>query len=316
MPGKIGKKAMTTESNDRLREADEAAARWFVEIDRSTDGEIDETAFAHWVAEPGNAAALARCELAAHLAHRLQTDQDNRWAFDDAALVAIGRRDRVGTAWPRQAALAWGMALLAVVIAAAAFLTRPPTAPPGDAPVEPDARPLAIDQAAAEGAGARFALIAEQVPVIPVVELPGEIAVDARSIAVLPFVLAGTPSNDPPALGALVESLHGRLVEDLRSLPGFYVIARESVLPYSDVGLMPAEIAAQLGVRGIVRGRVREAEGGLQVTLELVDAASGELLLNEEYEQATDLRTLQDSIAFDIAMALADPSRIDSPSTL
>jgi TolB-like protein len=149
-----------------------------------------------------------------------------------------------------------------------------------------------------------------------VVELPGRVVVDAHSVAVLPFVTEGGAASVSVDAQQFADALHGQITSQLASVPGFYVIEPRAVLPYSNLGLLPREIAAQLGVRGIVQGRVRLDDDNVRVALQLTDAASDVLLLEDAYDrEVADLASMEYDIAIDIATALAAASpAVTSPA--
>ena len=64
-------------------------------------------------------------------------------------------------------------------------------------------------------------------------------------------------------------------------------------------------MAALLGVRGIVEGRVSIARGRVQVTLTLTDAARDTSLEDDFERSVADLKSMRTDIATNIAASLA-----------
>lgn len=290
----------------------QAAAEWLVRLDSRPRDETTEAEFSEWLARhPDHEAAFARCEAAVLLTDKLRGDPRVRWAFEDAARIAIRgpvtQRAHGVSSWLRQPTLAWSVAGIAVAVATMAVVYRPQPAMPQQAMTMP---PHTIVIPAQNLVPVNLAL--ESSLFQSAVELPGQVVVDARSVAVLPFVTvsdgAGSRSDDA---SRLTDSLHEEVVAQLASVPGFYVIQEQSVLPYSELALMPSEVAIQLGVRGIVRGFVQVADDNIRVNVQLTDAVNDELLLEDAYDRAAgDLSTIRADIVSDIVLALGDPSKL------
>src|SRR5688572_1403129 len=124
----------------------------------------------------------------------------------------------------------------------------------------------------------------------------------AATIAVLPFA---NHSADPKR-----EFFSDGLTEDMINALGRYsairVIAHNTVQAYKDRTTAPEQISRELGVRYVVQGSVREADGRLRVGVELSDAMKGTLLWSERYDgQGMQVFEIQDRIVRDIAGALA-----------
>lgn len=138
----------------------------------------------------------------------------------------------------------------------------------------------------------------------PVVVLPGNVVVDANSLAILPF------SSGTQAPVRMAATLHDDLVSALASIPGLYTVAADKVAAYAGSDLPVSEVAAQLGTRGIVTGTVAADAGRLSVSVRLTDASTGRVLLEADYERgAGDLYALEREMASAIALALAHATR-------
>jgi TolB-like protein len=135
------------------------------------------------------------------------------------------------------------------------------------------------------------------------------VIVDAHSVAVLPFVAAGAATGDEPVLPgsrALAAGLQRELIAELDAVPGLYVVNAASVQPYAGSDLAPAEIGAQLGARGVLRGTASLVGGRVYLGAQLVDAATGQVLWAASYEQPIDeLRAIQQDVLLQVVAALA-----------
>jgi serine/threonine-protein kinase len=134
------------------------------------------------------------------------------------------------------------------------------------------------------------------------------VAVDDRSIAVLPFENLGSASDAYFADG-VSDAVRGKLV----ALPNLTVIARASSAQYRDSGARPDRIARELGVRYLLTGTVRwtHATNGtsrVQVSPELVEVAAGKppaVRWQQPFDAAlTDVFRVQANIATEVAEAL------------
>jgi TolB-like protein len=298
--------------------AERAAARWYVAVDTATEttsgleAERDLTA---WLArDAGNADALARCHAAAELTRLSRERPALRSAFDDAAqLAAAARAPALPAAarWYRRPAIAWSVALIAVLTAAGRWLAPPGTDGPG--PVEiSGGNPASGMPAAVQRPDASMPDLAERFgATAPAVVLPGpgDVIVDARSVAVLPF---GGIAGLAPAAAVDSDTLElaGRLYEDvlrqLAALPGFYVVDRGSVAAYANEDVPLEDLAARLGVRGIVEASVASVGGEVSVTLRLTDAYHLKRTEESIDRPSEQVALLDTDIAANIALAFVD----------
>jgi len=124
----------------------------------------------------------------------------------------------------------------------------------------------------------------------------------AATIAVLPFAnQSGDPRRDYFSDGVTED-----IINALGRFSAFRVSARNAVQPYKGKGATPEQVSRDLGVRYLVQGSVREADGRVRVGVELSDAMKGTLLWSERYEGAgKEVFDIQDRIVRDIAGALA-----------
>jgi adenylate cyclase len=176
-------------------------------------------------------------------------------------------KEKTVPVWRHKAILAGGVALVLVVFAALIwnFYFRPP--PLGVASVEKMAFPLP----------------------------------DKPSIAVLPFTnMSGDPEQEYFSDGITED-----LITDLSKISGLFVIARNSVFVYKGKAVKIAEVGRELGVRYVLEGSVRKANGRVRITAQLVDATTGRHLWAERYDRdLKDIFALQDEVAQKIVAAL------------
>jgi adenylate cyclase len=100
------------------------------------------------------------------------------------------------------------------------------------------------------------------------------------------------------------------VTEDITNALGRFstlrVIAAGAAHGYKGRKVASEDVGRELGVRYIVQGSVREADGRLRVGVELSDAAKGTLLWSERYEgEGKEVFEIQDRIVRNVAGALA-----------
>lgn len=142
---------------------------------------------------------------------------------------------------------------------------------------------------------------------------------DKPSIAVLPF---DNMSSDPEQ-DFFADGLTEDLITELSRFHDLTVIARNSTFTYKGRAVKAQQVAAELGVRYMVEGSVRRAAGRVRVTVQLIDAASGEHVWAERYDRRfDDIFDLQDEIVHTIVatlpgrLAAVEGSRRKRPSDL
>jgi adenylate cyclase len=124
---------------------------------------------------------------------------------------------------------------------------------------------------------------------------------DKPSIAVLPF---DTMTDDRD-----IEYLADGLVEDIITLlarmPGFFVIARNSSFSYKGQQRDIRDVGRELGVRYVIEGSVRPMGKRLRITVQLVDAVTGNHLWAERFDRAADdIYEIQDEVTTGIVTRL------------
>lgn len=141
----------------------------------------------------------------------------------------------------------------------------------------------------------------------PMVEraAPGRMAFplpEKPSIAVLPFDnLSGDAAED-----YFADGMTDDLITDLSKVSGLFVIARNSVFTYKKKPVKVQQVAEELGVRYVLEGSVRRAEGRIRINAQLTDATTGRHVWAERYDREyRDIFKLQDLVTQQIVEALA-----------
>jgi TolB-like protein len=276
----------------------QSAAEWFVALEAETVDQATNDAFIAWLnSAPDHQAAYERCEAAAIMAEKLKNDPDIAWAFEESAQLAAGNapllQRRSLTDWFIKRKLEFGMAGLTIVGAAVVL-------------VQYGGDEIIVAPALSTGQMADT-LAPEDALADPIVVLPGAVVVPSNSVAVLPFQNLGSD----PASATTAEILHAEILGQLATMPSLYVPIQASVMPYSVGAYSVTEIASQLGVRGIVEGSVRQAGNRVRITVQLIDASTGEHLFSEAYDRlVTDLSEVHADVVTKIAAALDPGTRL------
>ena len=135
-----------------------------------------------------------------------------------------------------------------------------------------------------------------------VLELP-----DKPSVAVLPFNnMSGDPEQDYFADGITED-----IITELSRFQSIFVIARNSAFTYKGRAVRVQDVGQDLGVRYVVEGSVRKAGERVRVTVQLIDAQSGNHIWAERYDRnLVDIFELQDELTQTIVATL--PGRVES----
>lgn len=155
--------------------------------------------------------------------------------------------------------------------------------------------PLLTGRADADGAGPEWEGIAVGAG------SPDARRVDARSIAVLPFVQLSGDAED----GYLADGIHEEILTTLASVGDLRVTSRSSVLHYRGTDASLDSIGRALGVAMVLEGSVRREAERVRVSVRLLEAASGESLWAESYDgRGTSVLEMQSDVAREVAAAL------------
>ncbi|MEJ2604412.1 MAG: winged helix-turn-helix domain-containing protein [Gammaproteobacteria bacterium] len=135
-----------------------------------------------------------------------------------------------------------------------------------------------------------------------------------KSVAVLPFTDMSS-EGDRQYLG---QGIADELLHRLGGARELRVIARTSSFALGDSGLGAREIAGRLGVRYVLQGSIRDSDGALRVTAQLVDALDDTQLWSEAYDRRLgDILSVQHEIAASLSevleVTLADGGQVPPP---
>jgi serine/threonine-protein kinase len=129
----------------------------------------------------------------------------------------------------------------------------------------------------------------------------GKTPVGIDSIAVLPFVNESGNAD----VDYLSDGMTETLINSLSQVPNLSVKARSSVFRYKGKEIVPKKIAAELNVQAILTGRVIQRGEQLTLNLELIDAATENVLWGNRYERkSSEIVALQSEIARDVSNKL------------
>jgi TolB-like protein len=237
------------------------------------------------------------------IAPRLADSPELAWAFAEARQLARSMPPAQPRSWYRRAGIAWGAAALSTIFATVlAVLYWFPSAEGTTAPaLGNSATSLATILSPAEIASR----VAEFAPVVLIHEA---VAVDGRSLVVLPF--ANLPSSlemQSAATGDTAEALYERLVRQLAAMPGIYVIEPSTAAVYADGSIPPEQIALYLGVRGVVQGRVGSDGDTISIDFRFTDAAGAGSAVDSSFERpVAEIAMLQNDIALRLLDALGE----------
>lgn len=184
---------------------------------------------------------------------------------------------------------------------------RTPSTDPGSASGPPGRRPRPRTLAVA-GTGvavvvllATAALLAGRRSPPAVAQGDATAAAAAPGIAVLAF-------EDLSAAGDQEYFAHGlaeELLNVLAQMEGLRVAARTSSFAFAGKDVAITEIGRQLAVEHVLEGSVRDANGRIRVTAQLIDARTGYHVWSETYERdVADVLTIQDEVSAAITNAL------------
>jgi adenylate cyclase len=127
------------------------------------------------------------------------------------------------------------------------------------------------------------------------------LGVDARSVAVLPFInMSGDKDNE-----YFSDGISEEILNVLARTPELRVAARTSSFSFKGGNKEVPEIAKELNVRMVLEGSVRKQGERVRITAQLIDASSGYHVWSQTYDRdLKDIFAIQDEIAQAIASEL------------
>lgn len=137
--------------------------------------------------------------------------------------------------------------------------------------------------------------------VIPASAPASEAAVDARSIAVLPFENMSVDKDN----AFFADGVHEDVLTNLSFVRDLHVVSRTSVMRYRATTKSIREIGRELGVAYVLEGSVRREGNKVRVTGQLINARTDEHVWAKAYDRdLTDIFAIQGELAQSIADAL------------
>ncbi|HET7062885.1 MAG TPA: hypothetical protein VFI49_01325 [Rudaea sp.] len=135
----------------------------------------------------------------------------------------------------------------------------------------------------------------------PTVAATSGAAVDARSVAVLPFVnMSGDPANE-----YFSDGLAETTLDMLAQVPNLKVVARTSSFAFKGKPDDVRRIGAALGAATLLEGSVQRAGEAVRITAQLVKASDGTHLWSKHFDrQLADVFKIQDEVATEVVRAL------------
>src|SRR5262249_37647059 len=137
----------------------------------------------------------------------------------------------------------------------------------------------------------------------PAASPPVELALPSKpSIAVLPFRNTGGNSGQQYFIDGITEDI----ITELSRFRQLFVIARNSSFHYRGKEVDAKQAGRELGVRYVVEGSIRSTAARIRVTVQLIDAGTGNHLWAERYDRDIGgLFEVQDEVARRIVATLA-----------
>jgi adenylate cyclase len=118
---------------------------------------------------------------------------------------------------------------------------------------------------------------------------------------VLPFV----DMSDDPKQEYLADGFAEEIINGLSKCPHIVVIARNSSFIYKEKPVKVQQVSEELGVRYVLEGSLRKTGDKVRITLQLIDALTGQHLFSERYDRdLKDILVMQDEITMKILNAV------------
>jgi TolB-like protein/DNA-binding SARP family transcriptional activator len=133
--------------------------------------------------------------------------------------------------------------------------------------------------------------------------MPAQLPLPSKpSIAVLPFRnMSGDPNRQ-----YFIDGITEDIITELSRFRQLFVIARNSSFQYRGKDVDVKQVGRELGVRYVVEGSIRSTDTRIRVTVQLIDAGTGNHLWAERYDRDIGaLFEVQDEVARSIVATLA-----------
>jgi adenylate cyclase len=131
---------------------------------------------------------------------------------------------------------------------------------------------------------------------------PAPVLPDKPSIAVLPFSNLSSDPEQEYLVGGIVEDI----ITELSRSSELFVIARNSSFQYKGKAVDVRQVGRELGVRYVLEGSVRRVGGGIRISAQLIEAATGTHRWAERYDRTLEhVFAVQDDVVRTIVAILA-----------
>jgi len=131
---------------------------------------------------------------------------------------------------------------------------------------------------------------------------PGNISAAVPSIVVLPF----ENLSDDPEQEYLADGMTEDIITDLSRLSNLLVIASNTSLKYKGRQVTPKKVGADLNVKFVLKGSIRQLGNAVRVNAQLVNTTTGFNTWAQRYDRnITEVFAVQDEVTASIVNALA-----------
>ena len=121
------------------------------------------------------------------------------------------------------------------------------------------------------------------------------------SVAVLPFINL----SDDPKQEYFSDGITEEIISALTSVPGLFVIARNTTFTYKNKPINIKQIGKELGVGYVLEGSIRKAGDKVRITAQLIDTQKGHHLWAQSYDRNLhDIFAVQDDITMRIITSM------------
>jgi adenylate cyclase len=129
----------------------------------------------------------------------------------------------------------------------------------------------------------------------------GQVVLDKRRIAVLPFANMSPDPNDEYFADGMTEEI----ISTVSGISGLRVISRTSIMRYKKTDKAVKEIGSELEVGSVLEGSFRKAGNRIRVTTQLINVSDDEHLWVQNYDRTLDdIFEVQSDVAKQVAEAL------------
>jgi TolB-like protein len=158
-----------------------------------------------------------------------------------------------------------------------------------------------------------FRLVPAVIPLCTDSGAPGDVAGNAKSIAVLAFVDMSAQRDQ----GYFADGLSEELINRLAQLRGLEVTSRTSSFYFKSRNEELQDIAEALGVNHLLEGSVRRDKNRLRITAQLIEVKTGFHLWSRQFDRPfEEFFAIQDEITESIATALSIKLQVGELGTI